>query len=110
MTREYTVTIQTQKNAPQIADNVLKEFRCSISEPSVWLTPGITTERGLTFQDKKGNTLNSSLFKHQAYFQGNQTSRSETAEIEELIYTIITEHYHIIRADIKVKVSEIGNP
>ena len=110
MTRNYTVTIQTRKDAPQIADNVLKEFRCCISEPSAWLTPGTTTERGLTFQDKKGNTLDSSLFKHQAFFHRNeQTSITEKAEIEELIYTIITEHYHILRADINVKIAEVKN-
>jgi hypothetical protein len=109
MNREYSITIKSGKNAPQIADNVLKEFRCSISEPSAWLAPGTTTERGLTFLDKKGNTLVSSLFKHQAYFhRPEQGTVSEKAEIEELIYATITEHYHLVRADIDVKVSEVG--
>ena len=109
MIREYAITIKSGKNAPQIADNVLKEFRCSISEPSTWLTPGTTTERGLTFLDKKGNVLESSLFKHQAFFQRDEHAKvSEKSEIQELVYAIITEHYHIVRADIDVKVDEFG--
>lgn len=111
MTRQYTISIRSGKKDPQIADNIIKDFRCVISEPSVWLTNGNTTERGLTFLNKNGSKLNSSLFKHQAYFhRAENRLTSEEKEIEELIYNIIVEHYHIVRPYIRVKVSEMKLP
>jgi len=107
MTRRYIIMIKSGKNAPQIADNVLKDFGCSVSEPSEWLHPGTTIVRGLTFLDKKGKTLESSIFKHQAYFNPQKDNLvPEETEIEQLVYDAIAEHYRLGPGDINVQVAE----
>ena len=105
MLRKYTISIQPIKNAAQIADNVMKEFGCEISEPSIYLSPG-STNKGLTFLDAKGNQLESSIFKNQAYFHTeNIPPVSEEKAIETLVYTILFEHYQFGHDDIKIMVT-----
>lgn len=101
--RKYSIAIIAHKSAPQIADNVLRDFDCAISEPSVWLLPGSTTEKGLSFLDKSGNPLNSSIFKNQAYFH-TDTAQGESEEkaLETLVYAILFDCYHFEKADVKV--------
>jgi len=110
MFRKYTISIISKDDAPEIADNVLKEFGCSVSEPSNWLTPGLTTERGLTFITKRGKELDSFIFRHQPYFNP-ETDRKvpEEKEIEALIYSALFEYYQLEKSEIKVMVSESGN-
>lgn len=106
MLRKYNISILAQKNAPQIADNIVRDFDCAISEPSVWLSPGTTTEKGLTFLDKKGNQLVSSIFKNQAFFKTDiDVSQTEENAIENLIYAVLFEHYHFEKADVNVMVT-----
>lgn len=107
MLRKYAISILTRKNAAQIADNILKDFDCVISEPSTWLSPGTTTESGLTFLEKNGRQLHSALFKNQAYFNsGNVKVQKESETIEALIYNVLFDHYHFESADVKVTVTE----
>lgn len=103
--RKYHIAISAQKKAPQIADNVLRDFDCIVSEPSSWVLQGMTNEKGLTFVDLGGKVLHSSLFKHQAYFQMEASQTEETA-IEKLIYTILYEHYNFDKADVKIYVTK----
>ena len=104
--RKYTISITGQKTAPQMADDIPKDFGCAVSEPSSWLAPG-TLEKGLTFLNKKGNLLHSSIFKNQAYFHTDRTS-SEEGGIELLVYAILFEHYHFEKNDIQVVVTKSG--
>ncbi|MEO8403122.1 MAG: hypothetical protein ABI480_00950 [Chitinophagaceae bacterium] len=107
MNRKYSITITAHKAAPQIADNIVRDFDCSISEPSIFLEAGTTTEKGLTFLDKKGNQLVSSIFKNQAFFkQDTEHAQSEEKAIEALIYDVLYEHYHFEKADVKVIVAQ----
>jgi hypothetical protein len=102
--RKYIISIIDQKKAPQIADNIPKDFGCVVSEPSSWLTPE-TLEKGLTFLDKKGNLLHSSIFKHQAYFHAD-IAASEERGIELLVSASLFEHYNFEKNDIKVLVTK----
>jgi hypothetical protein len=105
--RKYNISIIAQKNAPKIADNVLKDFDCEISEPSAWLLPGTTNEKGLSFLDKKGNPLNSPLFKNQAYFHVDTVqAQTEEEAVELLIYTILFDCYTFGKSDAKVIVTK----
>ena len=102
---KYSVSIVAHNLAPQIADNVSKEFDCVISEPSVWLFPGTTSERGLSFVDKNGKALRSSIFKDLAFFYMENAPTEEKA-IESLISSNLFEHYSFEKADIKVIVTK----
>lgn len=102
--RKYTISISGQKKAPQIADNIPKNFGCAVSEPSSWLAPG-TLEKGLTFLDKKGNPLLSSIFINQAYFYTDLAAKEESG-IEQLVYAILFEHYNFEKNDIQVVVTK----
>jgi len=105
MFRKYHITIISDKNAPEMADSVLKDFGCSVSEPSNWLPPD-NGVRGLTFLDKKGKELSSFLFQHQPYFNVERDdSFSESQEIEALIFERLQEYYHVDPQDVKVKVT-----
>lgn len=107
MLRKYNISITTRKNAPQIADNILRDFDCEISEPSVWLSPGTTSENGLTFLEKNGKQLNSAIFKNQAYFNsGDLKNQKEADMIGALVSTILFEHYSFESADVKVIVTK----
>ncbi len=105
MDRNYNIEITSKEGSPLIADNVLRKFDCSISDPSKWVTPGTTLEKGLTFLDTKGQDLNSLLFKNQAFFSAPVSIKHTEAEsIEAFIYLMLFEHYNFERADITVKV------
>ena len=105
MLRKYTISIQPLKNAAQIADNVMKEFACEISDPSIYLSPG-STNKGLTFLDAKGNQLESSIFKNQAYFEmENLTQATEESAVEKLVYSLLFEHYQFGKDDVKIMVT-----
>ena len=109
MFRRYNIAIVSSKDAPQMADSVLKDFGCSVSEPSNWLPPG-NGVRGLTFLDKKGKELNSFLFKHQPYFNVERNDAfSESQEIEALIFEKLQEYYHVDANEVLVKVTEYNN-
>jgi hypothetical protein len=101
--RKYHISISTNKNAPQIADNILRSFDCIISQPSSWLLQGMTDEKGLTFFDEGGNLLHSSIFKHQAYFHSDER-QTEKSAIELLIYTTLFDHYSFERKDMRIVV------
>ncbi len=106
MLKKYNISLKANMNAPQIADNILKEFACEVSDPSIWLSPGTTTEKGLTFLDKKGKQLVSSIFRNQAYFEPDKMhSATDEKAIESLIYTILFEHYQFGKTDVKVIVT-----
>jgi len=105
MLRKYIISIQPLKNAAQIADNVMKEFACEISDPSIYLSPG-STNKGLTFLDAKGNQLESSIFKNQAYFEmENLTQATEESAVEKLVYSLLFEHYQFGKDDVKIMVT-----
>jgi hypothetical protein len=101
--RKYHISISAHKNAPQIADNILRSFDCIISEPSSWLLKGMTDEKGLTFVDGRGELLHSSIFKHQAYFHSDDR-QTEKSAIELLIYTTLFDHYTFERKDLRIVV------
>lgn len=90
-----------------MADNVLKDFDCEISDPSALLVPGTTTEKGLSFLDKKGGPLNSPFFKNQAFFHVD-TAHGQTEEeaVELLIYAVLFEYYTFGKNDAKVIVKK----
>ncbi len=82
-------------------------FGCSVTEPSNWLPYGTTKERGLTFLDKAGKELISSVFKHQSYFNLlSEKTLSEKNEIKELVYSSILEHYCIKADELTINVME----
>ena len=103
--RKYSISIVAHKNAPQMADNVLRDFDCAISEPSIWLLPGSTTAKGLSFLDKKGNPLNSSIFKNQAFFNGDD-AQAEEKSIEKMVYGVLFDSYSFEKSDTKVIVTK----
>ncbi|MBC7946270.1 MAG: hypothetical protein H7Y42_00210 [Chitinophagaceae bacterium] len=108
MLKKYNVSIKAPKNAPQIADNVIKEFDCEVSDPSSWLEPGTSTQRGLTFLDKKGNQLDSSIFRNMAFFDlDGMRSASDEKAIETLIYKLLYDHYQFEKADVSVTVTSV---
>ncbi|RYF98434.1 MAG: hypothetical protein EOO02_18910 [Chitinophagaceae bacterium] len=108
MERKYNIIISSTKGAPQLADNVSLNFCCSISDPSIWVSQGVTTEKGLSFLDNDGQPLKSDTFKNQAYFNsGNELSESETEAIRLFIYSVLYEHYRFEKADIDVLVTPI---
>lgn len=103
--RKYNVSIIAHKNAPQIADNTPMNFDCLVSEPSIWIDAGTTTAKGLSFVDKSGGQLNSSLFRNQAFFHV-ENDQSEEKAIESLVYTTLFEHYSFEKSDVKVIVTK----
>jgi hypothetical protein len=106
MLRKYNITITTSKNAPQIADNILRNFDCCISDPSAWLTPAPGNGMGLTFLDKAGSQLDSAIFRNQAFFNPEQLPvNAEPQIIAKLVYANLFEHYRFEPKDIKVSVT-----
>jgi hypothetical protein len=106
MLRKYNISITTSKNAPQIADNILRNFDCCISDPSVWLTPAPGNGMGLTFLNKTGSQLDSAIFKNQAFFNPDHLPvNSEAQMIAKLVYSNLYEHYRFEQKDIKVSVT-----
>ena len=108
MQRKYSIHIGQRKGAPQLADNVQLNFRCYVSEPSIWVAEGLTKEKGLTFLDNNEQSLNSDIFRNQAYFNpAEETSQTETEAIRSFIYSALYEHYRFEKVDIDVSVAAI---
>ena len=107
MFRQYDISIVIDKDAPEIGNDIPTKFGCTISEPSNWIERGLTEERGLTFVDQKGEEIDSSIFKHQPYFNPHQDKKDkEEEEIKDLVYSTLLEHYPFENDDVKVLVSE----
>lgn len=108
MLRKYNIIISSSKGAPQLADNVPLNFCCCISEPSIWVSEGVTEEKGLTFLSNGGQHLNSDIFRNQAYFHPpSEVFQTETEAIRTFIYSVLYEHYRFEKADVDVNVSAI---
>jgi len=107
MFRRYTISIEVVDDASVELDGLERVLGCSISEPSNWVEYGSTTERGLTFLDRKGNELSSPVFQHQPYFPSSQHDRrSESDEIKHFVYEALSKHYPVTPAVVKVRVDE----
>lgn len=107
MLRKYSVSITVREADSQLADNIATDFDCLVSEPSLWLAVGLTSEKGLSFLDKQGGPLRSSVFKDQAYFgQPDDTSeQKEEKAIAAFIHQSLFVVYHFETKHVKVKVS-----
>ena len=107
MFRQYDISIVIDKSAPEIGYDIPAKFGCTISEPSNWIERGLTEERGLTFVDQKGEEIDSSVFKHQPYFNPhNEKMEKEAEEIKDFVYSSLLEHYQFGVDEVKVLVSE----
>jgi hypothetical protein len=105
MLRKYSVSINVRETDSQIADNIATDFDCLISEPSIWLADGLTTEKGLSFLDKQGGPLRSSVFKDQAYFgEPDAAGPKEEDAIIAFIHWSLFNVYQCDTKHIKVKV------
>ena len=90
-----------------LAQEVPKEFGCTISDPSNWLEYGATKERGLTFIDKLGKELDSGIFKHQSYFHLlPEDADDEKEEIYQLVYHALSEHFPFQDDEVRIVVNE----
>ena len=106
MFRRYTIVITVNETMAEQLHGVEKELGCSISEPSNWVEYGSTSERGLTFLDKNGRELESSIFIHQPYFYLPKVEEeSEAHEIMHFIFKTLSTHFSITSDDVKIKVS-----
>lgn len=105
MLRKYSVSIIVRETDSQIADNIATDFDCLVSEPSIWLAAGLTSEKGLSFLDKQGGPLRSSVFKDQAYFgEPNAAGQKEEEAIIAFIHWSLWSVYQCDTKHIKVKV------
>jgi hypothetical protein len=106
MLRKYSVSITVRSAESQLADNIATDFDCLISEPSLWLAVGLTSEKGLSFLDKQGGPLRSSVFKDQAYF-GQKDAKEQTEEkaITAFIHQSLFAVYNFETKHVKVKVT-----
>jgi hypothetical protein len=107
MFRKYNLAIHVNENVTFQNDALLKQFGCSVSEPSNWVAYGSTLERGLTFLDKNGKELNSIVFAHQPFFNPmEEKDVSEKDEIRELICQAVIKNYDISPNDMTIDVTE----
>ncbi len=107
MFRRYKISISVKEDAAQLADNIPKEFGCSISEPSNWIQRGTTTERGLTVLNGKGTEIKSFIFKHQPFFNPDtERTLKEENEIETFVYESLAEHYSLETGQVKIVVKK----
>ena len=107
MFRRYVIYIELTGAATVDLQNVEKEFGCSISEPSNWVEYGSTKGRGLTFLDKEGKELSSSVFVHQHVFNASRAEGdSEIDEIKDVVYQMLSRHYPVTPADVRIIVRE----
>jgi hypothetical protein len=108
MLRKYNVSIvvrESELNA-QLADNIATDFDCLVSEPSIWLAAGLSSEKGLSFLDKQGGPLRSSVFKDQAYFgQPDSSPQKEENAIIAYIHATLSGLYLFETKHVKVKVT-----
>lgn len=106
MLRKYSVSITVREADSQLADNIATDFDCLVSEPSLWLAVGLTSEKGLSFLDKQGGPLRSSVFKDQAYFeQMDDSGQKEESAIAAFIHQSLFVVYHFETKHVKVKVN-----
>jgi hypothetical protein len=106
MLRKYSVSITVREAESQLADNIATDFDCLISEPSLWLAVGLTSEKGLSFLDKQGGPLRSSVFKDQAYFgEADSSEQKEEKAIVAFIHQSLFGVYNFETKHVKVKVT-----
>lgn len=103
--RRYLISI-SPKHHHSLPTGLEQEFGCSVSEPSNWLEPGSTLERGLTFLDVMGHELHSDAFIHLRTFPRPDVKTSEKKEIEALIFNRIFEVFHIDPTTVHVHVAD----
>ena len=107
MFRQYEISIVIDKNDQKISYDIPTKFGCTISEPSNWIERGLTEDRGLTFVDQKGEEIDSSVFKHQPYFNPHSEKMDKEAEeIKDFVYSSLLEHFPFGTDEVKVLVSE----
>jgi hypothetical protein len=107
MHRRYVISIEASDAALANLTGIDTEFGCSVSEPSNWIEYGSTDDRGLTFLDKEGKELASPVFVHQPVFNAlSSGSDSEIAEIREYVFQVLSKHYSVTAADVRIKVRE----
>jgi hypothetical protein len=105
MVRKYSVSISVRESDPQLADNIATDFDCLVSEPSLWLAVGLTSEKGLSFLDKQGGPLRSTVFKDQAYFGEAGKPQKEEKAIVAFIHQSLFSVYQFETKSVKVKVT-----
>ena len=106
MLRKYSVSITVREADWQLADNIATDFDCLVSEPSLWLAIGLTSEKGLSFLDKQGGPLRSTVFKDQAYFgEADAPEQKEEKAIVAFIHQSLFLVYHFETKHVKVKVT-----
>lgn len=107
MFRRYTIAIKASDEAVQRLNAVNKLLGCSVSEPSNWVEYGSTKERGLTFLDKDGRELTSSVFLHQPCFSSMKDKKdNEIDEITQFVFNALNKLYPLTQDDVKIKVTE----
>lgn len=103
--RRYLISIDP-RNHHSLPDGLLRQFGCSVTEPSNWITERQTLERGLTFLDHDGHELNSEIFVHLPTFPRTATKSKEKLEIKAHICDRIRECYHIEPSDLLIHIME----
>lgn len=107
MFRRYSIVIEPSDMTAELLSPVDKILGCSVSEPSNWVEYGSTKERGLTFLDKDGCELTSSIFLHQAYFASvKNKEENEIDEIKKFVFNALNKYYPITQDDVKIRVAE----